>query len=130
MALKNPMLKKIKLIFLLVGIILGIAGVYILVRMDFTIIEIATGMKDGFGMKIVPPEETTGFTKIIYNIGAFIPFYEKGTHLITWQYALVRIADVILLIGGLGLIIYGIFGPENEEDFEEIVQDMEEGELE
>ena len=124
------MLKKIKLIFLLIGIIISIAGVYILVRMDFTIIETATGMKDGLGMKIVPPEEASGLAKIIYNIAAFIPFYEKGTHLITWQYVLIRMADVVLLLGGLGLIIYGIFGPENEEDLEEIVQDIEEGELE
>lgn len=124
------MLKKIKLIFLLIGIIISIAGVYILVRMDFTIIETATGMKDGLGMKIVPPEEASGLAKIIYNTAAFIPFYEKGTHLITWQYVLIRMADVVLLLGGLGLIIYGIFGPENEEDLEEIVQDIEEGELE
>ena len=124
------MLKKIKLIFLLVGIILGIAGVYLLVLMDFTIIEAASGMKDGLGMKIVPPEEASGCAKIIYNIAAFIPFYEKGTHLITWQYILVRIADVVLLLSGIGLIFYGIFGPENEEDLQEIVQDIEEGELE
>ena len=60
------MLKKMKLVFLLVGIVLGIAGVYILVLMDFTIIEAAEGMKDGLGLKVVPPEgETAGVYLII-----------------------------------------------------------------
>lgn len=124
------MLKKLKLIFLVIGIIMGIAGVYLLILMDFTIIETAAGMKDGLGLKIIPPEEATGITKVIYNIMSVIPFYEKGTHVLSWQYIALRVIDVVLLVSGIGLIIYGILGPENEDDLKEMVQDIEEGELE
>jgi len=124
------MLKKAKILFLIVGIITGIIGVYLFVLMDFTIIETATGTTDGLGFTLVNGLEAEGFSRFIYNISSFIPLLGDTTHATTFWYIVVRAVDFVLLIVSFGFILYGVMGPENEMEMDAMVYGVDEGELE
>jgi hypothetical protein len=124
------MLKKMKLIMLLIGIIFAVGGVYLFILMDFTILGIEGSLTDGLGLAMVSSEQATGFAKILADLVSFIPAFASAVHITTWQYVVVRTLDVALLVMGFGFLLYGLIGPKNEEEIKNVMGGEDGSELE
>ncbi len=124
------MLKKIKLVMLLIGIIFAVGGVYLFILMDFTVLGSEGSLTDGLGLAMVSSDQATGFAKILADLVSFIPAFASAVHITTWQYVAVRILDVVLLFMGFGFLLYGLIGPKNEEEMKNAVGGEDGSELE
>ena len=117
------MVKNIKRVSFILGLFFMAVGVYMFVLMDFTTEIVENVMRDGLGLAMVALDQANSIERFFYHLGAWLPFAQGGTHVLSISYILLRMADVFLLVLALSFLFYGIFGPSDEEEMEEAINE-------